>query len=85
MDSSLRSRGLRVADPERISDLMPKTPGPQSGPKPKTPQRGMNGPTDKGRSGGTKHYGHPNVVSKTNPNITGAGGAGMTPSKKYCK
>lgn len=35
---------------------MPATPGPQPGPKPKTPARGSNGPGDKGKSSGTRHY-----------------------------
>ena len=35
---------------------MPATPGPQPGPKPKTPKRGTNGPGDKGPSDGTRHF-----------------------------
>ena len=58
---------------------MPATPGPQPGPKPKTPARGANGPGDKGKSSGTKHYaptmpkgGKGMMTGTTNPSRKGS-------------
>ena len=64
---------------------MPKTPGPQSGPKPSKPAQGKNGPGDGGRSDRVRHYEPPNKPSMSNPMIKGAGGAGLKPSRKHCK
>lgn len=38
---------------------MPKGAGPMSGPKPSRPKRGTNGPGDKGRTSGTRHFAPP--------------------------
>lgn len=38
---------------------MPKSAGPQPGPKPSRPASGRNGPGDKGPSSGTKHFAPP--------------------------
>lgn len=61
---------------------MPKTPGPQPGPKPKRPKSGANGPGDKGPADGVRHRSHPAVPKGGKlPKMTGS----MDPSKKGSK